>query len=62
MCASAYSPGADLGGRVQGVLTPPPPSPLPRCPAAYADMFDMYSQQFTLCYCQVKSLLLRIHF
>ena len=25
MCAWAYSPGADLGGRVQGVLTPPPP-------------------------------------
>ena len=27
MCAWACSPGADLGGRVQGVLTPPPLPP-----------------------------------
>ena len=26
------------------------------------DMHDLYSQQFTLCYCQVKSLRLRIRF
>ena len=30
--------------------------------AKYGDMYDMYSQQFTLCYRLVKSLLLRICF
>ena len=29
MCAWAYSPGADLGGRVRRVRTPPPPSEMP---------------------------------
>ena len=51
-------------GRVQGVC---PPTPHPRddlwlsnTTAKYADMYDMYSQQFTLCHCLVKSLLLCI--
>ena len=38
--------------RVQGVRTPPPPHPTERDPdnwysAKYADMYDMYFQQFT---------------
>ena len=58
-------------GRVQGVRTPPP-----RMTCGFlintvqslhshtksAVSFDMYSQQFTLCYFLVKSPLLRIRF
>ena len=50
-------------------LAPPPPLPRPndRAPdnwysAKYSDMYDMYSQQFSLCYCLVKRCLLRICF
>ena len=43
-------------GRVQGVCPPQPPEMtygflIQQCSAKYADMYDMYSQQFTLRYC-----------
>ena len=55
--------GVDLGGGCW-VCTPPPPPP----ERAFHDLYSAicrckikYSQQFTLCYCLVQSLL-RIHF
>ena len=59
-------------GRVQGVRTPPPRMTCGRFlintvqsldrHSKSALSFDMYSQQFTLCYFLVKSPLLRIRF
>ena len=56
-------------GRVQGVRTPPPSRDKLRLSNTTGilqdmagDMYDLYSQQFTLCYWLVKSLLLRIRF
>ena len=61
-------------GRVQGVRTPTPPPGMTCCRflintvqsldrhTKSALSFDMYSQQFTLCYFPVKSPLLRIRF
>ena len=55
-------------GRVPGVLTPPSRDELQLSNSTgilqdmAADMHDLYSQQFTLCYCLVKSLRLRIRF
>ena len=41
--------------------TPPPvKAPDKWYSSKYADMYDMYSQQFTLSCCLVKSLLLRV--
>ena len=60
--------GADLGDEeeeedVGGAHPrPPPPRDDLRLSAKYADMYDKYSLQFTLCYYIDKSLLLRIRF
>ena len=65
-------PGADPGGGCRGCAPPPPwmtcgrfliytVQPLDRHTKS-ALLFDMYSQQFTLCYALVKSPLLRIRF
>ena len=58
----APKPGADLGGGCRGRAPPPPPPNDLWLSAKYADMFDKYSQQFTLCYYIDKSLLLCIRF
>ena len=65
-----YSRRGGSRGRVQGVRTPPPGMTCGRFlintvqsldrHTKSALPFDMYSQQFTLCYFLVKSLLLRI--
>ena len=55
-------------GRVPGVLTPPFRDELQLSNSTgilqdmAGDMHDLYSPQFTLCYCLVKSLRLRIRF
>ena len=62
--------GEDLGGGCRGCALPlkwPAAFQLTLCSLLHsytksALSFDMYSQQFTLCYCLVESLLLRIRF
>ena len=57
--------GADVGGGCRGCAPPPPEITLYgrfTANTKFAVSFDMYSQQLTLCYCLVKSLLLHIRF